>query len=201
MDSGSNGRSAILLRPSWCSSSGHLQRGHDERAFWNQGLFWLVYLCVFVACAVIMIAILCLMDRWGAYRMELFYRAAFAFGVVGSAALPLAYNHLFFSYAVIYVAYALMSAAMWLLVWSVVFMRHVPPRRVVGLVFGLQYIALPCGFGAAKLMQQLAAASASSDLLPYVGFSAIALPRRRLRVRLAGAHAAFALAAAFAALP
>lgn len=42
---------------------------------------------------------------------------------------------------------------MWLLVWSVVFMRHVPPRRVVGLVFGLQYIALPCGFGAAKLMQ------------------------------------------------
>lgn len=54
-------------------------------------------------------------------------------------------------------------------------MRHVPPRRVVGLVFGLQYIALPCGFGAAKLMQQLAAASASSDLLPYVGFSAIAL--------------------------
>ena len=139
----------------------------------DQGLFWLVYLCV--ACAVIMIAILCLMDRWGAYRMELFYRAAFAFGVVGSAALPLAYNHLFFSYAVIYVAYALMSAAMWLLVWSVVFMRHVPPRRVVGLVFGLQYIALPCGFGAAKLMQQLAAASASSDLLPYVGFSAIAL--------------------------
>lgn len=141
----------------------------------DQGLFWLVYLCVFVACAVIMIAILCLMDRWGAYRMELFYRAAFAFGVVGSAALPLAYNHLFFSYAVIYVAYALMSAAMWLLVWSVVFMRHVPPRRVVGLVFGLQYIALPCGFGAAKLMQQLAAASASSDLLPYVGFSAITL--------------------------
>ena len=141
----------------------------------DQGLFWLVYLCVFVACAVIMIAILCLMDRWGAYRMELFYRAAFPFGVVGSAALPLAYNHLFFSYAVIYVAYALMSAAMWLLVWSVVFMRHVPPRRVVGLVFGLQYIALPCGFGAAKLMQQLAAASASSDLLPYVGFSAIAL--------------------------
>lgn len=141
----------------------------------DQGLFWLVYLCVFAATALIMVVILHLMDRWGAYRMELFYRAAFAVGVVGSAALPLAYNHLFFSYAVIYVAYALMSAAMWLLVWSVVFMRHVAPRRVVGLVFGLQYIALPCGFGAAKFMQQLAAVSASSDLLPYVGFSAIAL--------------------------
>lgn len=94
-----------------------------------------------------------------------------------------------------------MSAAMWLLVWSVVFMRHVPPRRVVGLVFGLQYIALPCGFGAAKLMQQLAAASASSDLLPYVGSPLLRCSSSAFVFVLPDAHGAFALAAAFAALP
>ena len=107
--------------------------------------------------------------------MELIYRIAVALGVLGSVALPLAYNHLFFSYAVIYVAYALISATMWMLAWSAVFMRKVPPRRVIGCVFGLQYLALPCGFAAAKLMQWWASPQASSELLPYVGFAAVAM--------------------------
>lgn len=141
----------------------------------DQGLFWLVYLCVLIASAIVMTVILHLMERWGAYRMELFYRAAFAIGVAGSSALPLAYNHLFFSYAVIYVAYALITATMWMLAWSVVFMRHIPARRIVGLVFGLQCLALPCGFGAAKVMQHLATLSEGFDLLPYVGFFAVAV--------------------------
>ncbi|WP_302964679.1 helix-turn-helix transcriptional regulator [uncultured Adlercreutzia sp.] len=141
----------------------------------SEGLFWLVYVCVLVVSALAMATILGLMERWRSYRMELFYRTAFAFGVLGSVALPLAYNHLFFSYAVIYVAFALISATMWMLAWSVAFMRKVAPRRIIGCVFGLQYLALPCGFAAAKLMQWWAGAAASSALLPYVGFAAVAV--------------------------
>ena len=140
-----------------------------------EGLFWLVYICVLAVSTLAMAIILGLMERWRSYRMELFYRMAFAFGVLGSVALPLAYNHLFFSYAVIYVAYALISATMWMLAWSAVFMRKVPPRRVIGCVFGLQYLALPCGFAAAKLMQWWASPQASSELLPYAGFAAVAM--------------------------
>ncbi|MCI8424845.1 MAG: helix-turn-helix transcriptional regulator [Adlercreutzia sp.] len=140
----------------------------------EQTLFWLVYVFVLGASTAVMIFILRLMERWGAYRMELFYRAAFAFGVAGSAALPLALNHLFFSYAVIYVAYALICATMWMLAWSVVFMRHGPARRVVGIVFGLQSLALPCGFAAAKLMRALLGGTvAAAGALPYVSFAAI----------------------------
>lgn len=141
----------------------------------SEGLFWLVYVCVLVVSTLTMVVILGLMERWRSYRMELFYRTAFAFGVLGSVALPLAYNHLFFSYAVIYVAYALIVATMWMLAWSVAFMRKVPSPRVIGCVFGLQYLALPCGFAAAKLMQWWAGAQASSGLLPYVGFAAVAV--------------------------
>lgn len=141
----------------------------------SENLFWLVYVCVLVASALSMGVIIGLMERWRSYRMELFYRMAFAFGVLGSVALPLAYNHLLFSYAVVYVAYALIVATMWMLAWSVAFMRKTPPRRVIGCVFGLQYLALPCGFAAAKLMQWCAGAPASSVLLPYVGFAAVAV--------------------------
>lgn len=141
----------------------------------SENLFWLVYVCVLVVSSLSMGVVLGLMERWRSYRMELFYRMAFAFGVLGSAALPLAYNHLFFSYAVVYVAYALIAATMWMLAWSVAFMRKMPPRRVIGCVFGLQYLALPCGFAAAKLMQWCAGAPASSVLLPYVGFAAVAV--------------------------
>ena len=135
--------------------------------------FWLVYLCVLGVSAAVMFAILQLMNRWGAYRMELFYRAAFAFGMAGSAALPLAYNHLFFSYAVIYVAYALITATLWLIAWSVVFMRRLPARRVVRTLFGLQCLALPCGFVAAKAIQGVAAGLGGTSLLPYVCLIAV----------------------------
>ena len=138
-----------------------------------EGLFWLVYVCVLGAAILVMGVILGLMERWRAYRMELFYRAAFALAVMGSVALPLSYHHLFFSYAVVYVAYALISATMWILAWAVVFMRKLAPRRVIGCVFGLQFLALPCGFAAAKLMQWYAAGHTGAELLPYVGFAAV----------------------------
>lgn len=139
----------------------------------DEGLFWLVYVCVLGAAALVMGIILGLMERWRAYRMELFYRTAFAFAVVGSVALPLSYHHLFFSYAVVYVAYALITATMWMLAWAVMLMRKRAPYRVIGCVFGLQFLALPCGFAAAKFMQWYAAAQADADLLPYVGFVAV----------------------------
>lgn len=139
----------------------------------DEGLFWLVYVCVLGAAILVMGVILGLMERWRAYRMELFYRAAFALAVMGSVALPLSYHHLFFSYAVVYVAYALISATMWILAWAVVFMRKLAPRRVIGCVFGLQFLALPCGFAAAKLMQWYAAGHIGAELLPYVGFAAV----------------------------
>lgn len=139
----------------------------------DERLFWLVYVCVLAATTLVMGVILGLMGRWRSYRMELFYRAAFALAVVGSVALPLSYHHLFFSYAVAYVAYALITATMWMLAWAVVFMRKLACRRVIGCVFGLQFLALPCGFAAAKLMQWYAAAWVGADLLPYVGFAAV----------------------------
>ena len=70
-------------------------------------------------------------------------------------------------------AYALISATMWILAWAVVFMRKLAPRRVIGCVFGLQFLALPCGFAAAKLMQWYAAGHIGAELLPYVGFAAV----------------------------
>ena len=73
----------------------------------------------------------------------------------------------------VYVAYALISATMWILAWAVVFMRKLAPRRVIGCVFGLQFLALPCGFAAAKLMQWYAAGHIGAELLPYVGFAAV----------------------------
>ena len=44
---------------------------------------------------------------------------------------------------------------------------------VIGCVFGLQFLALPCGFAAAKLMQWYAAGHIGAELLPYVGFAAV----------------------------
>lgn len=141
----------------------------------DESLFWLVYVCVLGAAALVMGVILGFMEHWRTYRMELFYRAAFALAVVGSVALPLSYHHLFFSYAVVYVAYALISTTMWMLAWAVMFMRKLAPRRVIGYVFGLQFLALPCGFAAAKSMQWYAVSHTGADLLPYVGFAAVAV--------------------------
>ena len=63
------------------------------------------------------------MNRWRTYRMELFYRCAFLFGIAGSCALGVAHEQLFFSYTVVYIAYALIVPTMWVLSWSVVFMQ------------------------------------------------------------------------------
>ena len=73
----------------------------------------LARLCLRAGAAILVMGvILGLMERWRAYRMELFYRAAFALAVMGSVALPLSYHHLFFSYAVVMWPYALISATM-----------------------------------------------------------------------------------------
>lgn len=122
---------------------------------------------VFLASFGIMALVLALMNRWRTYRMELFYRCAFLFGIAGSCALGVAHEQLFFSYTVVYIAYALIVPTMWVLSWSVVFMQKEAPSRVFGRIFGLQYLAFFCAFVVVKLVQKFLGASDAAGLLPY----------------------------------
>ncbi len=145
--------------------------------------------------------ILGLMERWRAYRMELFYRAAFALAVMGSVALPLSYHHLFFSYAVVYVAYALISATMGFSPGPWCSCAKLTPRRVIGCVFGLQFLALPCGFAAAKLMQWLRRGPHRRRASALCGVCCRHGACGRLRLRAAQAHPAPAFPAVAEAVP
>ena len=133
----------------------------------DEGLFWAVFALVFGASFGIMGLVLALMNRWRMYRMELFYRSAFLFGIAGSCALGVAHEQLFFSYTVVYVAYALIVPTMWVLSWSVVFMQKEDPARVFGRIFGLQYLAFFCAFVVVKLVQASVGAAEAAGLLPY----------------------------------
>lgn len=133
----------------------------------DEGLFWVVFAVVFLASFGIMALVLALMNRWRTYRMELFYRCAFLFGIAGSCALGVAHEQLFFSYTVVYIAYTLIVPTMWVLSWSVVFMQKEAPSRVFGRIFGLQYLAFFCAFVVVKLVQKFLGASDAAGLLPY----------------------------------
>lgn len=126
-----------------------------------------MFAVVFLASFGIMALVLALMNRWRTYRMELFYRCAFLFGIAGSCALGVAHEQLFFSYTVVYIAYALIVPTMWVLSWSVVFMQKEAPSRVFGRIFGLQYLAFFCAFVVVKLVQKFLGASDAAGLLPY----------------------------------
>lgn len=116
----------------------------DSRAF------WCVFACVLAITALVMAGALMLMNRMRTYRMELLYRAAFIFGATGACSLGLAISYPFLSYAIAYIAYALIVPTAWMLVWCVVFMGRISPQRAIGVVFGLQYLAFFFGFIAAK---------------------------------------------------
>ena len=141
----------------------------------DQSLFWVVFALIFVVTALSVGVVLALMNKWRAYRIELFYRVAFVFSMAGSAALGLAGTHLLFSYALAYIAYALIMPTMWMLAWSIVFMRNGKSRPVIGWVFGLQFLGLPLGFAAARGMQSLVRITDSYTMLPYATLLATVL--------------------------
>ncbi len=141
----------------------------------DESLFWVVFALIFVATTLSVGIIMAFVNRWRAYRTELFYRVAFVFGVAGSAALGLAATHLFVSYSLAYIAYALIMPTMWMLAWSIVFMRKGASRPVIGWVFGLQFLGLPLGFAVARGMQEFAGITVSYTMLPYASLFATVL--------------------------
>ncbi len=166
----------------------------------DQGLFWLVYLCVFVACAVIMIAILCLMDRW----RRLSYGTVLPCGLrlrccgLGRAASGLQPPVLLLRGDLCRLcAHVGCDVVAGLESWcSCAMCRRAALSDLCSASSTWRCLAVSVRLSLCSSRRPLVIGSASlCRLLRYCA------ARRRLRVRLAGAHAAFALAAAFAALP
>ncbi len=121
--------------------------------------FWLVFTCVTGITALVMVGIALLIDWAKAYRVELLYRAAFVFGIIGVCSLGLLESSSFLSYTVSYIAYALIMPAAWMLAWSVAFMERISSRRAFGIIFSMQYLGFFLGFLLAKACESFGAYS------------------------------------------
>ena len=139
------------------------------------GFFWMLFLVVFAVVLLVVTASLALMRRWGSYRTEFFYRASFLFAVVACAALGVLPTAPLLPYVGIYAAYALIVLTMWILAWSVVFLKGIAPDRAFGTVFGLQFAAFLAGFCAAKVLEWLVGIAAGPALLPWISVAAVAV--------------------------
>ena len=69
-----------------------------------------------------------------------------ASGATGVAATDLTQAELFVAYTTVYVGYSLLGPTMWMLALGYAFMRSASVQRVVGAVFGAQYLGLFLGF-------------------------------------------------------
>ena len=114
-----------------------------------------------------------MMEHQGRYRLELYYRLAFLLclggvGATGVAAADLTPIELFASYTTVYGGYSLLGPTMWMLTLGYAFMRSTPVRRVVGLVFGGQYLGFFAGFALIAALERTTFAGAGQTLGPLV---------------------------------
>ena len=121
---------------------------------------------VFLAVTAVLLAVFVfafgLMRHKNTYRLDLVYRAAFLFALLGAASLPLAGYSLFAAYLFIYAGYSLLYPAFYVLGFGYASMRQVDVVRVMGGVCGMQYLGYFAGFLVEVAIGELGIASLSS---------------------------------------
>ncbi len=158
---------AFVIQCVWTSHIGIVTEPLDV------SLFWIVFLFVFIATSAVMAVILMLLSRVQSYRIEFFYRVSFILSVVGSSMLVLSSRFALFPYTAIYVAYALITPTIWMLSWGVAFTKKVSVKQVVGIVFGLQYLAQLLGFLVIKSLQASFQSDEASFILDVLSLAAV----------------------------
>ena len=121
-------------------------------------LLW-VFAAVTVVLVVVFVFAFGLMQYKNTYRLDLVYRAAFLFALLGAASLPLASTNLFVAYIFIYAGYSLLFPAFYVLGFGYASMRQTDVVRVMGAVCGMQYLGYFAGFLAETAVSELGFAS------------------------------------------
>jgi DNA-binding CsgD family transcriptional regulator len=137
------------------------------------GLFPAMFATVAAVVALVGLGCCLLMERQHAYRLELYYRAAFVFCLCGVAATGVAATvveqaELFMAYALVYVGFSLLGPALWMLAMGYVCLCGVAARRALGLVLGGQYAGMFLGFLGAQLLVSSASPLAERITTPVV---------------------------------
>ena len=136
----------------WCFFIKMLPGRLDVSLF--PGIFVLV---VAVTAAVVAWAVF-VMERQGAYRLELLYRATMLLTLCGVAATSVAAANessaqLFAMYVLVYLGYSLLGPTMWLLALGYARMCRAQVATVLGSVFGCKFMGLFVGFEVAGGLQ------------------------------------------------
>ena len=124
-------------------------------------LLW-VFAAVTAVLVVVFVLAFGLMQLKNTYRLDLVYRAAFLFALLGAASLPLATHNLFLAYVFIYGGYSLLFPAFYALGFGYASMRQADVVRVMGGVCGMQYLGYFAGFLAETAISELGLAALAS---------------------------------------
>ncbi len=121
-----------------------------------------------------------IMERQGAYRLELLYRFTMLFTLCGVAATGVAAasdssGQLFAMYVLVYLGYSLLGPTMWLLALGYAHMCRERVGMVLGYVLGLKYLGLFGGFEAVEAMRALGLESQGPAMLPGLTLACVAL--------------------------
>lgn len=139
---------------------------------------------VFAAVLVVGVALigtsLGVMERQGAYRLELLYRFTMLFTLCGVAATGVAAanestGQLFAMYVLVYLGYSMLGPTMWLLALGYAHMCRERVGTVLGSVLGLKYLGLFGGFEAVEAMRALGLESQGPSMLPALTLACVAL--------------------------
>ncbi len=122
------------------------------------GLFPAIFALVVAVTAAVVACALFMMERQGAYRLELLYRATMLLTLCGVAATGVAAANessaqLFAMYVLVYLGYSLLGPTMWLLALGYARMCRAQVGAVLGCVFACKFLGLFVGFEAAGAFQ------------------------------------------------
>uniref|UniRef100_A0A7C9KCQ9 DNA-binding response regulator n=1 Tax=Muribaculaceae bacterium Z82 TaxID=2304548 RepID=A0A7C9KCQ9_9BACT len=113
----------------------------------RDGSGWLLFLAIFALTAAVARGILDVFRRTRNYRLELFYRASFAFAMLATVAFALVPDlSPSIAYTAIYVSYALLLLTAWILSYNAVLVKGQKPSHATGLVFGAELLGFLAGF-------------------------------------------------------